>query len=308
MFRLAYVPMLLTFLAANSGCADAVKENNETSAGLPIQDAKTYTSKSSGMKFVLLKAGKFTMGSPANEKGHQENETAHEVTLTKDYLLGIHDVTRGQFRKFIEATNYKIQPAIVALPPGKFTWLNCGFTQEDTHPVVIVSWNDAVAYAKWLSKQDGQKYRLPTEAEWEYACRAGSKTRYNFGDAEEDFAKHGNVRDASFRKEMGLRYGIAASDGYAYTSPVGSFKPNSWGLYDMHGNVWQWCSDGDRKYGNEAVTDPIGPGKGERMLRGGSWGERYIDFNRSAFRNSGLPESRSSDIGFRLALDPPPDL
>ena len=126
----------------------------------------------------------------------------------------------------------------------KYSWRNTGFEQTDEHPVVNVSWNDAVAFCKWLSKKEGKTYRLPTEAEWEYACRAGTTTRYYSGDDPETLAKVGNVADAALKAKFpDWKYTIKASDGYVFTAPVGKFKPNAFGLYDMHGNAWQWCAD-----------------------------------------------------------------
>ena len=132
---------------------------------------------------------------------------------------------------------------------GKYSWRNAGFEQTDEHPVVNVSWNDAVAFCKWLSRKEGKTYRLPTEAEWEYACRAGTTTRYYSGDDPETLAKVGNVADATAKaKFANWKYTIKASDGYVFTAPVGQFTPNAFGLYDMHGNAWQWCAD---RYGKE---------------------------------------------------------
>src|SRR5262249_48557534 len=147
--------------------------------------------------------------------------------------------------------------------------------QTDEHPVVNVTWNDAVAFCGWLSRKTGRKCELPTEAEWEYACRAGSRTKYYHGDDPEGLAKIANVADASFLKVFpDNTYAIKADDGYAFTAPVGRFQPNAFGLYDMLGNVWEWCSDHhDAKYYRESpAADPKGPSAGEyHVLRGGSW-------------------------------------
>jgi formylglycine-generating enzyme required for sulfatase activity len=130
----------------------------------------------------------------------------------------------------------------------KYSWKNTGFSQTDEHPVVNVSWNDAKKFCEWLGKKgDGKvrirEVRLPGEAEWEFACRAGSKGRFFFGDDEEEVATYANVADADFRAKTGKNRGIKESDGYAFTAPIGMFKPNSFGLYDMHGNAWAWCED-----------------------------------------------------------------
>ena len=141
--------------------------------------------------------------------------------------------------------------------------------------MVNVSWNDAVAFCKWLSRKEGKTYRLPTEAEWEYACRAGTTTRYYSGDDPETLAKVGNVADAAVKAKFpDWKFTIKANDGYVFTAPVGKFKPNAFGLYDMHGNAWQWCADwyGPEYYAKSLADDPTGPASGNgRVLRGGSW-------------------------------------
>ena len=172
----------------------------------------------------------------------------------------------------------------------KYSWRNAGFEQTDEHPVVNVSWNDAVAFCKWLSKKESKTYRLPTEAEWEYACRAGTTTRYYSGDDPETLAKVGNVADAAAKAKFpDWKCTIKANDGYVFTAPVGQFKPNAFGLYDMHGNAWQWCADwyGAEYYATSPADDPTGPDSGDvRVLRGGSW---YAgpNFARSARRAAG---------------------
>ena len=168
--------------------------------------------------------------------------------------------------------------------------------------MVCVSWNDALAFCKWLSKKEGKKYRLPTEAEWEYACRAGTTTRYYSGDDPETLANVANVADASLNARV-PNWGptIKASDGYVFTAPVGKFKPNAFGLYDMHGNVWQWCEDWDGDYAALPADDPTGPDSGDsRVERGGSWCDSPSDA-RSATRVANLPESASDRCGFRVA-------
>jgi formylglycine-generating enzyme required for sulfatase activity len=188
-----------------------------------------------------------------------------------------------------------------ALDP-KVTWRNPGFEQGDDHPVVCVSWKDAVAFCDWLGQKEGGKYRLPTEAEWEYAARAGSDTIYAGGNRPETLREHGNVGDAtleaavpgSVKPQQADRLGPADGDGFVYTAPVGRFKPNAWGLYDTHGNAWEWCADRyfDRyyqqlledahkrgPYPKVAITvDPQGPDTtpqhqyGDwRSTRGGCW-------------------------------------
>ena len=170
-----------------------------------------------------------------------------------------------------------------------------------------VSWNDAVAFCEWLGRKEGETYLLPTEAQWEYACRAGSTTRYYSGDDSETLAQVGNVGDASAKaKFSNWTEAIAASDGYVFTAPVGSFRPNAFGLCDMHGNVWEWCADlyGEKYYRESTVDDPPGPTSGSlRVSRGGSWLNRAGSC-RSAVRYGVTPDYRYDSLGFRVAQVP----
>jgi formylglycine-generating enzyme required for sulfatase activity len=309
--------IVLAMLAVVAAIGSPGQVSPLVAGNLTQEDDKTFTSKTTGMKFVRIKAGTFTMGSPKDEKGRSEDETQHEVTLTKDFYLGMYTVTRGQFRKFVEDTGYQTEAeadgkggtGLNVAKTGwnrnpKFSWRNSGFEQTDEHPVINVTWNDAVNFAEWLSRKDGQVYRLPTEAEWEYACRGGTTSRYYFGNDDEDLAKYANVADADFRKATGINWGIQASDGYAFTAPVGRFKPNAFGLYDMHGNVWQWCADRYGEYPTGRVTDPTGPAQGTfRMFRGGSWNRAAANC-RSAERARIDPSLRDLAVGFRLVRVP----
>ena len=281
-------------------------------------DGKEYTSKTTGMKFVRIPAGTFQMGSPNEEKDRSGDEELHEVTLTKDFYLGVYEVTRGQFRKFVDDSGYKTEgeadgkrgngwdAATKAwTQDAKHTWKNTGFEQTDEHPVVLVSWNDAVAFCNWLSNKDGKEYRLPSEAEWEFACRAGSKTRYHFGDDDENLAKYGNVADTDFRTATGNDGGIKASDGFGFTAPVGKLKANAFGLYDMHGNVWEWCQDYYGKYAKVGSSrDPmqsIKQSDDRRVVRGGSWALN-AGYCLAANRNSSTPDTRFDSFGFRVCV------
>jgi formylglycine-generating enzyme required for sulfatase activity len=239
------------------------------------------------------------------------------VRITQPFYLGVTEVTRGQFRRFVDETDYQTD----AEKDGKGGWgwneeakkfeqnprytrQNPGFEQTDEHPVVNVSWNDAVAFAAWLSRKEGKTDRLPTESEWEYACRAGTTTRYSCGDDPEGLAAVGNIADGTGKAKYPDWTGaIAARDGYIYTAPVGQFQPNRFGLYDMHGNVFEWCSDAgaDEYYKQSPVDDPPGAaGAALRVLRGGGW-ILEPPYCRSAFRSRHAPEFRFSTLGFRLA-------
>ena len=269
------------------------------------------------MDFVLIPAGTFVMGDAKRDK---DEWPTHKVAITKPFYMGKYEVTIEQFRQFVEATGYATDAEKGTGFQGafgwnrktmefkmneKYSWQSTGFAQSDAHPVVNVSWNDAMEFCKWLSSKEGKSYRLPTEAEWEYACRAGTTTRYSHGDDSEGMAKIGNVADATFEAQFPeLKGEIKASDGYAYTSPAGSFLPNRFGLYDMHGNVWEWCADwyDVEYYAKSPTNDPEGPATGEeRAYRGGGWFNCTRGFQ-SASRSGGLPENRHLTLGFRVAV------
>jgi sulfatase modifying factor 1 len=270
-----------------------------------------------GMKLKRIKAGKFLMGSPKDEEGYVDNEgPQHEVEITKAFYMGVYAVTRGQFAAFakdadytteaeIEGTGYGYNPSTKSFVSGKYSWRKSGFTQTDDHPVVDVTWNDATAFCAWLSKKEGKHYELPTEAEWEYACRAGTQTRFWCGDADASLKGNANIADASFKEKYPAgSWAVSWDDGYAFTSPVGSFKANPWGLYDMHGNVYQWCADyyDATYYANSDKKDPFNSSKSERrVLRGGSW---VVEPRRcrSAVRFDVVPADRNDLGGFRVVL------
>jgi formylglycine-generating enzyme required for sulfatase activity len=289
-----------------------------------------------GMTLVLIPAGEFLMGSPAADKDAGETEKPqHRVRITRPFYLATTEVTRGQFRKVAESSGYQTE----AERPGKgalgwdartrrfernrrYTWRSPGFEQTDDHPVVCVSWNDAIATCNALSKLDGLEpyyqfgpgaqsrgdgYRLPTEAEWEYACRGGTTTRYWSGDDPETLASVGNIADGTLKAQLSWQTTIAARDGHTFTAPVGRFRPNAFGLCDTHGNVCEWCWDGYDKeyYGRSPSIDPIGTSRaGLRVLRGGSWGSRPRSA-RSADRDWSTPDDRALDLGFRVARNLP---
>lgn len=273
-----------------------------------------------GMKLVYIPPGKFTMGSPESEPGREAQETPHEVELTKGFYMGAYEVTVGQFKQFVAATKFRTdgerdgKGAYGIDAHGKindmkpeFTWMNPGFEQTDQHPVVNVSWTDAKAFCKWLSEKEKKTYRMPTEAEWEYACRAGTKTAYVHGDDPEGLATVGNGADATARARYpGWSIGIKAKDGYVFTAPVGQFKANAFGLYDMHGNVWEWCEDWyvPNSYSEEKQVDPTGPTTGKaKVQRGGGWSSDAKRL-RSAARIGRDPVAyRGCYQGFRVVMD-----
>jgi len=234
-----------------------------------------------GMELIELSAGKFTMGSPAGEKNHQDDEAQVAVTLTKPFEIGKYEVTQGQWKSVM----------------GTEPWLGQKYIQADKDcPATYVNWVDATAFCKKLTDLERQseklkaneEYRLPTEAEQEYACRAGTTATHSFGGNEKQLGEH-----AWF-------YGNAFDAGEKYAHKVGKKKPNPWGLHDMHGNVWEWCSDWyDEKL--SGGTDSVGPNGGSaRVNRGGGW-RAYPGDCRSATRNYYVPSFRHDSLGFRVA-------
>ena len=222
------------------------------------------------MKLVLIPVGKFMMGSPDSERGRdkifQDEGPQHEVTLSKPFYVAVTEVTQAQYQR-VMGTN-----------PSEF--------KGATNPVELVSWNEATEFCKRLSEKSRQAVRLPTEAEWEYACRAGTATAFSFGDAESALGDY-----AWYEENSGET-----------THPVGQKKPNAWGLYDMHGNVLEWCADWYGDYPKGAVTDPQGPASGpSRVLRGGSW-KLVPSVCRSACRFMYIQVIRNINIGFRVVV------
>jgi formylglycine-generating enzyme required for sulfatase activity len=182
------------------------------------------------------------------------------------------------------------------------TWLAPGFPQTDEHPAACIAWADAVAFCAWLSRKAGEQVSLPSEAQWEYACRAGSEALWPWGDRERDAQGKANVLDEG--QELGWTHGFKeVRDGYTFTAPVGSFQPNAFGLCDMIGNVWEWAADRyDGKYYDRSPRDdPEGPAEGEgRSFRGGCWSHGPY-FSRPAHRGIPDPRYTGADVGFRVA-------
>jgi formylglycine-generating enzyme required for sulfatase activity len=270
-----------------------------------------------GMKFAWIPPGTFLMGCPREEVAIQAEpffalHRPHRVTLTRGFYLSIHPVTRGQFAVFVEKTGHVTQaereggaalrqkgsfPLLrlayrlvkgtlgVTPPTPGITWRSPGFQQADDHPVTCVSWHDAVAFAAWLAETESKAVRLPTEAEWEYACRAGSTGPFPWS---EELARTIVNHDGPAARKQ--------------TTPVGKALANACGLHDLHGNVLEWCSDWLESYTPQDAVDPQGPGIGERrVLRGGSWFCALAACG-SAARSSETPDFRANDIGFRLCF------
>ena len=267
------------------------RKNKPVKTGRTPDDVSGTITNSIGMKLVPIPAGTFMMGSPKKEKDHGDDEVQHEVTITKDFYLGMTQVTQAQYKK------------VMGKNPSCFKGKVVSGEESSEFPVEEVYWYDAVKFCEKLSalpeeKAAGREYRLPTEAEWEYACRAGSEAAFSFGDDEESLGDYAWYEDNSCDRPH----------------PVALKKPNAWGLYDMHGNVWEWCSDRYGGYPKGAVSDPVGKRGSNFLLRGGGWGRVACDADRvtaaascrSAFR---FPVSSSCKFdgsgGFRLALSSP---
>jgi formylglycine-generating enzyme required for sulfatase activity len=236
--------------------------------------------------------------------------------------MGKYEVTKRQFGRFIAADGYKTEAEETGkggtgfnttsneFESGKpiYNWKNAGFAQTDDHPVVNVSWNDADKFTAWLRGRIGQTCSLPSEAQWEYACRAGTTTLYASGNDAETVAQVGNVADSTARKKFTYwTHTIKAEDGYVFTAPVGRFRANPLGLHDLHGNVWEWCQDwyDEKYYANSPKPDPLNEQKAtDRVVRGGSWNSYPWGF-RAAFRGRNSPDIRDSTVGFRIVVTLP---
>lgn len=344
----------LPYLQAPELLVAPFDENNARAARrawAKYQQVDEETKNSLGMELVLIPGGRFLMGSPKtteelvrvfpylkdfgaahipqDQRDVSSNDVSvgerplHRVTISRPFYLGKYEVTKGQFKKFVEATGYRTDAEM----DGKggwgytadnekpfeqrpsFNWRDWGVDQSDRSPVVNVSHHDAVAFCEYLSKMEDKKYRLPTEAEWEYACRAGTAGRYYNGDDPEGLTSIANVWDRTGKEKTPTAFNnVNSSDGCAFTGPVGQFRPNNFGLYDMIGNAWEWCSDWYDKdyYSNSPERDPTGARSGfYRVYRGGGW-RSFAVFCRSAHRAWNLEAYRHAEIGFRLARSAAP--
>lgn len=333
MFRLSARLLAILWIVSCISFASAKDEKNS-----PLVEKTT----SIGLKLVRIPAGEFMMGGaePAEALAaafsaykrpaeyFKDEYPRHRVKITKPFYLGRSEVTIGEFKKFVAESGYKTQAETdegADTPRGtggwgynaetgkmegrdrRFNWKNPGFEQADDQPVLDVTWYDAVEFCKWLGKKEGKTFRLPTEAEWEYACRAGTQSRYNVGDDPAALTKNANVLNDVGRSEFPHVHelDIPKNGKHKFTAPVAGFAPNPFGLYDMHGNVWEWCADwyGEDYYAHSPVEDPQGPKEGtKRVRRGGAWNSFPL-WARASFRNWNVPQSRCVNLGFRVLME-----
>jgi formylglycine-generating enzyme required for sulfatase activity len=274
----------------------------------------SFTDPATGMDFVAIEGGCFQMGSPASETGRDDDERQHRVCV-EDFSMGKHEVTVGQFRRFISATGYRTdaqkdsggRDGCFSLKDNMWhyvdgrDWTNPGYTQNDNHPVACVSWNDVSEFVAWLNRQGSRSYRLPIEAEWEYAARGGTTTARHWGNNPDVACRYANVADTN--RSDGINWGTNhdCDDGVNLgTAAVGSYQANGFGLKDMLGNLWEWtCSSYDEGYDGAEQSCSARADSGKRALRGGSWSLKPAGV-RAANRNWNNPVSRFDYYGFRL--------
>ncbi|MEO3471809.1 formylglycine-generating enzyme family protein [Roseomonas sp. CAU 1739] len=278
-------------------------------------------------EMVSLPGGSFTMGVPRGEEEREgvpfdlrgRSEPQRRVIIAPGLAMSRTAVTLGQFAAFVAATGHAPGSGCWAFVNSGATyeyqeaptlnWRNPGFAQKDDHPVVCVSWIDAQAYARWLATTTGKPYRLPSEAEWEFGARAGTTTARFWGDTQAPACEYGNVADLSLAEALNLdrrpQFTFRCSDRHVYTAPVGSFRPNAFGLYDMLGNVWQWTLDclnptleGQPVDGSPRLTGDCA----NRSMRGGSWSHLpwYV---RAGNRVRGTAADRYNFAGIRVVRD-----
>ncbi|MBN1788266.1 MAG: formylglycine-generating enzyme family protein [Sedimentisphaerales bacterium] len=278
-FVILLVASVIAEEAKNTEEPDATKQQRRAAraANLPVEKTIELENEVT-MMVVYIPAGEFEMGSPPTELKKDNDEGQHRVKLTKAFYIGKFEVTQLQYRVIMRQNESKFG--------------------GDKLPVENVNWHQARQFLKKVSDKTGLKFRLPTEAEWEYACRAGTTTAFNTGTTLDSSL-------ANYKAKTPYADGVAG-DYLKRTNNVGTYQPNAFGLCDMHGNVWEWCSDIYDKdyYKTSPLVDPKGPQKkgGAHVIRGGAWNEKAYKC-RSADRNHRLPKTNQAHIGFRVVVE-----
>lgn len=310
----------------------ALSMSATTAQSAPEKTGNVFTDCDTCPEMVVVPSGQFIMGTADSEVGRLQNEgPQREVTISKSFAVSRHEVTVGQYRQFSEATNRGVKNnncvVVTGLRGGEpvqgKSWDDPNYEQGEDHPVACISWNDSQDFIAWLAEKTGKSYRFLTEAEWEYVARAGTSTRYHFGNDEKDLCDYANVPDLTAKAEMAKNEGwspwlyVDCNDGYGIQSaPVGSYKPNAFDVYDMHGNVWEWVEDcyddsfvGAPKDGSARVSES----DCDYVVRGGSL-SAPVAASRSAMRFAGVTELRGAaaakapkewhnfNLGLRIAM------
>lgn len=297
----------LVFLAAFSTLASTQEKPPSPASGSVFRDCPECP------EMVVLPLGSFVMGSPATEEGRRAHEgPQHSVNIGYAFAVGRFELTRGQFTVFVTESGHAVDGNCGYWDTEAERWRNDqaknwrdpGFAQDDNHPVVCISWEDAKAYTAWVSRKTGKRYRLLSESEWEYAARAGSSTSRPWGENPDNACDHANSADAEYARVVGGRKAVhKCNDGHAYTAPVGRFKANAFGIHDMIGNVWSWVEDCYNTSYSTAPVDGSAWQAGDcsrRLARGLSW-NAGISGSRSAYRYMDSTKARYNMIGVRIA-------
>lgn len=265
-------------------------------------------------KMIVIPAGRFSMGSPETEPDRDKDESpVREVIFSQSFAISQFEVTRGQYAAFVKSTGHVSAGACSIWAETQWqvhaskNWVDPGFVQNDTHPVVCVNWADAKAYVAWLARETAKPYRLPSEAEWEYAARGGTQTPYFFGSNPDDLCKSDNGHDLTSKEvHTGMKWPpVKCRDGFAETAPVGSFAPNPFGVFDVHGNVWEWIEDCYVDSYAKAPTDGSamrGVDCTERLYRGGGWSVEKRG-RRAANRGRYADTAAYAQLGIRVVRD-----
>lgn len=311
-----FVSVMFFFTKPDGNAKAGASESDSDQEKAAGTQNKNWRDPLTGMEFVWVPGGCFTMGSSLSEQDRDSDEgPVHEVCVDA-FWMGKYEVTRGEFQKFVNSDGYKTdaeEEGFSWVYTGRwerrqgYNWHEVGFDQDDRHPVVNVSWKDANAMADWLSRHSRGEFRLPTEAEWEYACRAGTTAVRYWGDNPDEACTYANVADRDTLTEFPAWTVHNCKDGFIYTAPVGTFKPNDFGLYDMLGNVWEWCEDvyNVRAYSEHSNKNPVYKADApDRVIRGGSWYSRPEVVRCASRDNLHLPTRRGYDVGFRLVKIP----